>query len=187
MGLCIYFRSLQPVHPALAFELKERVSELSSKFTWILCDAPMIDHNRDGYLAGSIEPIFPGDEEPAFGEASEASGDGSLMVAIEILSELSRHHAVDWDLVHDYETESIGQIIEGTPEPELLDELESVISIGNMFGDFIDEDGEWDDSHPDNPKWDDADANWRITPVDEPPSLRIENGDPYVLKFPGVK
>ena len=164
MGLSIYFRSTLPVHPAMGYEVSQRLKSLSAPYTWILCDAPETDHNRDGHLSGVLEPIFA--EDPREVEVNDV--DGCLMVAVRLLSEVSRELEVDWEFTHDYEPEVIGQIIEGEEEPELIEELGAVMNIGTLFGDFIDsEDEDWE---PD--AWGDEDleeaqyANWKVETVD---------------------
>ena len=176
MGLYIYFRSIKPMHPALAYELSQRAAELSSQYSWNLCDPPTFQHNSDGHISGLIEPIFVDDGSEIFCDSDD---EANLLEVIEILANLSDDHEVDWEFSHDYEPDVVGRIIEGKVSEDLLDEIETVISIGGLFGEFID-DEEWEEEQP-------SFGVWQAEPVQAHPRIMREPDEPFVIKFPGVE
>ena len=168
MGISIYFRSTEPIHPALAFKLRQHSEEIASRFQETDCEPPEFHHNPDGHVSGSIDPHFMDDLEEEI--------ESSLMDVIQVLADLSGVHEVDWEFSHEYETEVVGRIVEGKVDAELLDEMETVISIVSLFGDFSEEDDYWDEGIESEP-------SWQI----ERPQIHRQTDEPRVIKFPGVE
>ena len=46
---------------------------------------------------------------------------------------------MDWEIEHDYEPDVIGYIREGVADLEVIEELETIRTIGEMLGDFDDQ------------------------------------------------
>ncbi|NND99988.1 MAG: hypothetical protein HKN47_21935 [Pirellulaceae bacterium] len=178
MGLSIYYRSIEPMHPALAYSIKQRAEELIAQHEWPHCDPPSLKQHTDGHLTGGSERMFA-DDEPLHASADDPEGD--LLIVVKILAELSREHAVDWEFSHDYEPETVGRIIEGRVEPQLIEEITSMINIGKLFGDFIEEGEETWEVEPNQF------GVWRSELQVSEPRLVYETEEPRVLKFPGVK
>ena len=138
MGLSIHYRSVQPMHPALAFELKKRAVELNELYEWGCCEEVTLNQQTDGLLQGSSATSFVADpEELDEHESIESAGDMATLV--DVLCELSRCHEVDWEIRHDYEPDVIGFIREGVADLAVIEELETIRTIGEMLGDFDDD------------------------------------------------
>jgi len=179
MSVRVYYRSIDSMHPAKAFQIRERAQQIADQFSWILCDTPTFGQEKDGHLKGQIAPFFDVDED-SFSDVATSTGD--LMDAIEILRLISREHSVDWEFSHEYEPQGIGRIVGGEVETDLIEEIQSVVQVGNLFGDVgLDEEmleEEWEQSPSQF-------GVWRAT-IHEA-SAKYANDKPHVLKFPGVK
>ena len=140
MGLCIYYRSVEPMHPASAFDISQHAQRLQSQYRWLRCEPVVLSHTTDGLLRGGSKPNFVASEvdfDPAeFGNLP----DGTLMTLVEVLCELSRSHEVVWELAHDYGAESMGRIHCGVAEEALMEQLEAIDSIGELLDDLDHED-----------------------------------------------
>ena len=165
MGLSIHYRSIQPMHPAAAFEIKKQASELNDLYAWNGCEEVVLEQRTDGILAGSSVTSFVVDAEFLAADASLDSA-GDIARLIDVLCELSRCHEVDWEIEHDYEPEVVGCIREGIADIELIEELETIQTIGEMLGDFDEHELETDH-------------------MIEVPDAEDYEG-PRLLKFPGL-
>lgn len=172
MEMCIYFRSTEVVHPALTFELRRQTQELSARNDWTLCEPPELEHQSDGHVSGVIEFLI-------FDEEDEVDVLANLLDVVQILATLSSEHPIDWEFSHDYEEGVLGRIIQGKIEPVLVDELETISSIINLFGEFPEEEEDL---------WLEPDEPLSVEPAEPAkPRLLRETETPYVLKFPGVQ
>ncbi|MGB7346445.1 MAG: hypothetical protein WBD20_19655 [Pirellulaceae bacterium] len=184
MSVNIYYRSIEPMHPAQAFRIKDHARQIASSLAWLSCDCPNFCQEKDGHLVGDVQPRFETDDSVEFNTSSPrgSSSSGDLLGVIEVLRELSETHGVDWQLSHDFEPGCIGRVIDGVVEDQLQEEIESVIQIGNLFGDV----GLEDDS---------IEEEWEVAPQQfgvwrasiEQVGLRLIDDEPRVLKFPGVE
>lgn len=185
MGFCIYYRSSEPMHPALAFEINQHAQRLTSGYTWLSCEPVILDQRPDGFLGGGSKPNFVPDPIDAQSAESSSLPDGTVMTMVEVLCELSRDHPVDWEICHDYEPGPIGRIREGQAETELVEQLETLGTIGDLLDELADEE----------------EADWEmevtgfgahVAETDEPnqpESSETDDDDdePRVLKFPGAE
>ena len=172
MGLSIRYRSVLPMHPARAFEIKKYAAELNEMYAWIGCDQVVVNQSTDGLLGGASTTSFIIDAE--FVEEMESSNEesaGDIATLIDVLCELSRAHDVDWEIEHDYEPDVIGCIRNGIADIQVLEELETIRTIGEMLGDF--DDDELDE------ELDDDTSNLRDTS-----GVSKEVDGPRLLRFP---
>jgi hypothetical protein len=176
MGFCLYYRSSEPMHPALAFEIGEDVDRLVQQFAWCNCDPVTLKQETDGFLAGESNAWFcTGDvQDDTFSSLPPAV----LMTVIEVLCQLSANHDVDWVFGHDYEVGPVGRICDGIAEADLIEEIETLDSIGDLIDDIDrDECG--------------ADDNWvefglRDYHAASPVEDETDDDGPRLLKFPGT-
>jgi hypothetical protein len=173
MGLSIYYRSTQPMHPALAFEIRQQAAELSGLYQWLKCEPPVLCQRTSGILCGASKLCLNAD--PAESESDADVPDGTLMTLAEVLSELSRCHPVDWELAHDYELDTVGTIAAGIADDELIEQLETLETIGDLWDEF-----DHDDSPP-------SPAGWLVQPATADRNRDHDQDDgPRLLKFPGA-
>ncbi|QDT11873.1 hypothetical protein [Planctomycetes bacterium K23_9] len=178
MSVSVYYRSIESMHPAQAFEVRDAADRFTTEFDWLTCDSPRFEQEKDGYLSGNVMPVFDCQNE------TEESADrlGGLYDAIEVLRQLSQLHGVDWEIWHDYEPQGIGKIINGAANLQLTEEIDSVVQIGNLFGEVGFDEEELEEEQETTPQ---GFGVWRAT-IHET-SADYARQEPRVLKFPGVK
>lgn len=176
MGFCLYYRSSEPMHPALAFEIGEDVDRLVQQFDWCNCGPVKLKQETDGFLAGECGAWFRTDDdlENPFSSLPPAV----LMTVIEVLCDLSANHDVDWVIGHDYEMGPVGRICDGIADADLIEEIETLDSIGDLIEDIDRDECE-------------ADDDWRgfeLRDYHAAPPVEDETDDdgPRLLKFPGT-
>ena len=161
------------MHPARAYEIKKHAAELNGLYEWVGSEEVVLDQGTDGILAGSSTTSFVVDPEIA-GQlivANEQSA-GDIATLIDVLCELSRCHDVDWEIEHDYEPDVVGCIRGGVADVRVLEELETIRTIGEMLGNL---DDDFDDDLEDEESYADAQA------------VGEEHDGPRLLKFPGTR
>ncbi len=132
MGVCIYYRSCEPLHPAAAYDINQHVDRLLERYTWNSCEPVLLRHFPDGHLGGASKPNFDEDEF-RFDEEMGGLPDGNVMTLVEVLCELSRDHEVDWDIGDDYSPKPIGCIRNGVADLDLMEQLETLDLIGDLL------------------------------------------------------
>lgn len=189
MGFSIHYRSTETMHPALAFEIKQHAERLIGGYSWLSCEPISLRQQSDGYLIGHSKPSFFPAEADVHEPDPQELPDGTVLTLAEVLCSLSREHGIDWYLQHDYEPEWIGRISNGVADAELIEQLETFGSIGDLLDDSLDE-------FEEDVELDDGDSRWidgRSSLTDDL-ALRISDEDedfddsgPRVLKFPGTE
>jgi hypothetical protein len=173
MGFSIHYRSTETMHPAQAYAIKQHAERLIDGYTWLACEPVILQQQSDGYLTGHSKPNFFPAEIDADAAHLEGLPDGTVLTLAEVLCVLSREHGVDWDIGHDFEPDSIGCICGGVANSELMEQLETVGSIGDLLDDAFDE----------------VESDWESEDFDlvDPESGDDDRDDdgPRVLKFPG--
>lgn len=174
MGFAIHYRSTEPMHPARAFEIKQHAELLIRRFLWASCEPVLLRQQHDGRLVGQSKPVFfpaeidGGDHDP------HGLPDGTVMTLAEVLCELSREYEVEWEIGHDYEPAPIGVIAGGVVDDDLMEQLETFGSIGDLLEDVSDqEESEWESFEFDQPR----ERSW---------PRGFDDEEPRVLKFPGT-
>jgi hypothetical protein len=204
MGFSIYYRTTETMQPALAYEIKQHASRLVEDYLWSSCEPVTLTQQSSGYLFGSSKPNFLPPETDA---QSGHEPDGTVLSLVEVLNVLAREYDVVWNIGHDYEPEPIGQINGDSVDSELLEELETLGSIGDLLEDAFDVDlsdtVSLPETKPEAETEDDQDeifgddlhqkklAQWTSVEfgADPPVSSADEDTDddgPRVIKFPGV-
>ncbi len=177
MGFSIQYRSTDTMHPARAYEIKQHAEQLIKQYTWLSCEPVLLEQNSDGVLAGNSKPnFFPAELDP---ESASLEGlpDGTIVTLAEVLCVLSRDHGVNWEIGHDYEPEPIGWIQEGVADADLIDQLETFGSIGDLLDDLASEEEDAAEAEA-VPKGSRRNTNGEKEQDDEEPRL---------LKFPGTQ
>ena len=128
MGFEVYYRSTRPVSPAEA----EAIDEAAG----LLCDALdslrweevcFYDVQADGHLSGGSKPHI----WPPHGDAAATAERQPLPAArdlLDILSQLSREHGIDWEISHDYSDGAVGYIRGGTIDANVVEQIDQVIA-----------------------------------------------------------
>ncbi len=146
MGFSIHYRSTEMMHPARAYDIKQHANELIGGYAWHSCEPVELDQRSDGFLSGRSKPNFFPAECANHPAGADGLPDGTVLTLAEVLCALSREHRVDWDIGHDYEPEPIGRICDGIADDGLIEQLETVGSIGDLLDDMLDDlDDEADD------------------------------------------
>ena len=182
MGFSIHYRSTESMHPAQAFEIKQHAARLASGYTWFSCEPVVLEQTSDGRMFGRSEPTFYPVETEADAIHTNGVPDGTVLVLAEILCELSRQHGIDWDIGHSYEPVPFGKIRDGSPDGDLLEQLETLGSIGNLLDDDGDDSVVWDSPTRGivSDDRDDVHEDLDVVPVEED----ADNSGPRLLKFP---
>ena len=165
------------MHPALAFEISDDVDRLVREFVWCNCEPVKLKQEADGFLAGQSSVWFCADDvlENHFSSLPPAV----LITIIEVLCQLSANHDVDWVIGHDYEVGPVGRICDGIAEVNLIEEIETLDSLGDLIDDIDRDECDIDDSGDGFEVFDDYRA---ATPVQD----ETEDDGPRLLKFPGT-
>jgi hypothetical protein len=166
------------MHPAMAFKIAQRLEELTASFEAADWVSPEFHQQKDGRLVGSYEVYFDVEDEHADPDQHP------LLELLQLCRSLSEEFGVNWEFSHDYEIEPVGQIIGGQLESALTEEIESIIQIGNLFGDIS-----MDDEFGDEESWEPRESqfgSWRQNIQISAATVPTDD-EPRVLKFPGVE
>jgi hypothetical protein len=125
MGFTVYYRSTGPVDPERSTAISRSAAELCHGRTWLHCEpVSFFPGSTDGHLLGGSKPNFfphPADAESA---RQSESPDGTTRDMLEVLSRLSRDHAVDWEISHDHSGGPVGHIRGGVCDEGVLSQIE---------------------------------------------------------------
>lgn len=141
MGFEFYYRSTRPVTPAEAATIQQAAEELTRARTWLSCEPVSLSTSEeDGHLAGSSKPNFHPHPADAAAAKQEALPDGTTRDLFEILGKLSKAHAIDWEISHDYSNGPLGYIRRGVCDGKVLAQAEALAipdeMLGNILGGF---------------------------------------------------
>jgi hypothetical protein len=129
MGFTIYYTSARSVTHAEAEAIRAAAETACEGRSWLSCEPVCFFPDlQDGLLLGGSKPNFS--PHPKDKHAAESSGltDGKPGDVLHILARLSREHAVDWELMHDFGP--IGFIRGGVVDPETLAQIEAIAEAG---------------------------------------------------------
>ncbi|WP_435016034.1 hypothetical protein TA3x_003593 [Tundrisphaera sp. TA3] len=129
MGFCINYRTARPVSRAEADAIVRDAHRAVEGRDWGRCEPVAFyrdseDELSDAFhLQGGSKVVFdPGDGEPA----EPGLPAGTLLTNLDILSQLSRDHGVDWEVGHDAADEPVGLIRAGVCDAEVSRQLEAL-------------------------------------------------------------
>ncbi|HEY7117747.1 MAG TPA: hypothetical protein VH475_14255 [Tepidisphaeraceae bacterium] len=135
MGLTIYYTSMRSVTSEEADAVRAAANLANRGHSWLSSEAVhFFPGLSKGMLLGGSKPNFqpdPNDERDA-----HRSGlpDGRPRDVIEILSRISREHAIDWQLMHDFGP--LGEIRDGVPSPGLVEQVEAIAGLRDAMDDL---------------------------------------------------
>ena len=214
MGFSIYYRTTETMQPVLAYEIKQQAARLVGAYRWNSCEPVTLTQQTSGYLFGASKPNFFPPEVDSEPDDVDNMPDGTVLSLVEILNSLAREYDVVWNIGHDYEPEPIGQVNGKNVDVELLEELETLGSIGDLLEDAFEVDGEesiadltdeFDNTRVDRARVADKEdemfgddlhqkklAQWTSAEFgDEAPAASTDDEEsddegPHVIKFPGI-
>lgn len=142
MGFAITYRSTRPVEPAVNAAIREAAHAANEGRTWLGCEpVHFYPDDEDGHLVGSSKPRFFPHPDDAASAAAEGLPDGTAREMLEILSELSLEHGVDWEISHDFSDGPVGFIRQGVCDADVLSQIEALADLGDVLGELgLDED-----------------------------------------------
>jgi hypothetical protein len=125
MGFTVYYRSTNAVDQGQADAITRSAAELCQGRTWLHCEPVWFySGSDDGHMRGGSKPNFL--PHPTDAESAERSRlpDGTPRDMLDVLSQLSRDHAVDWEISHDHSGGPIGYIRGGECDEDVLTQIE---------------------------------------------------------------
>jgi hypothetical protein len=132
MSASIYYRSLRTVDDAERAAISTAASAAQAARTWLSCEPVHFYPNEDGYLRGGSKPNFDPDEEDASAAAECALPDGTVLDLIQVLSQISRDHSIDWEIVFEQEP-PVGFIRNGHCDEKVLKDAEQLAEVARML------------------------------------------------------
>jgi hypothetical protein len=140
MGFTVYYRSTRRVGAARAKAIRRAASTLNKGRTWLSCEpVGFFTEREDGRLCGGSKPNFLPHPDDVASAAREALPDGTVLDMLEILCQLSRDHAVDWEFSHDHDPGPIGFIRGGVCEEGLLGQIEAIGELADIMSELTEE------------------------------------------------
>ncbi|MGL6094773.1 MAG: hypothetical protein ACRC7O_03080 [Fimbriiglobus sp.] len=140
MGFAVMYRSTRPVAPAETDAIRQTVRTASEGRTWLGCEPVHLHPDDDGYLFGISKPNILPHPEDAADAARSGLPDGTARDMLDVLCRISRDHAVDWALSHDYDPH-IGFIRAGVCDGTVLDQI---VVFADMSMMLAEEAGDWE-------------------------------------------
>jgi hypothetical protein len=137
MGFSVYYRSTRPVEKTEQDAIREAARAANEGRTWLSCEPVHFYRGEDGYLEGGCKPNFMPHPDDAASAASEGLPDGTTRDMLDILCQLSRDHAVDWEIRHDHSDGTVGYIRDGVCDDDVLMRIEALADLGNMLEDLM--------------------------------------------------
>jgi hypothetical protein len=128
MSFTIYYTSARSVTPEEANAIRGAAQNECKGRSWLSCEPlSFFPDLRDGMLIGGSKPNVRPHPKDKLAAQSSGLPDGKPGDLLDILARLSRAHAIDWELMHDYGP--IGSIRAGVVEPQTLAQIEALSGI----------------------------------------------------------
>lgn len=138
MGFSIAYRSTRSVSPAEAAAINQKAEAACQGRTWLSCEPPLGFHADDnGRLRGHSKPNFQPHPDDVAAAARESLPDGTARDLLDVLCRLSREHAIDWEISHDYSDGPIGLIRDGQCDDEVLSQILAFADLAAELGSLI--------------------------------------------------
>ena len=132
MSATIYYRSLRAVSNEERVAIEDTARSAQAARTWLSCEPVGFYLSEGGYLRGGSKPNFAPDEAEAAAAAGSGLPDGTVLDLIEVLSQISRNHGVDWEIVFEQEP-PVGFIRNGRCDQEVLSGAEQLAEVARMM------------------------------------------------------
>ena len=139
MGFTVYYRTTQPITPALAKEIQQAASDLCQGRTWLSCEPVAFFSDTTDQLEvleGGSKPNFLPHPDDVASAKSENLPDGTVRDMIDVLCRLSRDHEVDWEIGHDYSDGPVGQIRGGECDTQVMTQIEAFDDMAKELGEL---------------------------------------------------
>jgi hypothetical protein len=128
MSFTIYYTSARAVTASEAEAIRAAAQKECEGRSWLSCEPVSFFLDlQDGLLMGGSKPNFAPHPNDKGSAQSSGLPDGKPTDLLDILARISREHAIDWELMHDYG--AIGSIRGGVVAPETLAEIEAFADI----------------------------------------------------------
>ncbi|QJW98859.1 hypothetical protein [Frigoriglobus tundricola] len=135
MGLTVYYYSTRPLAPAEADTIRRAAEVANEGRTWLGCEpVHFFPSDPVGHLLGGSKANLQPHPDDAASAARSELPDGTTRDMLDVLCQLSRDHAIDWALSHDYNTD-LGFIRAGVCDGDVLAQIEAFADLGDALGD----------------------------------------------------
>jgi len=137
MGFTVYYRSTEPVAQEERDAIQKAASAANRARTWLSCEpVHFFADSEDGHLLGGSKPnIMPHPNDVA-AAAQVDLPDGTTRDMLEILCQLSRDHAVNWEISHDESDGPVGYILAGVCDEEVSVQIGALAHMGDILGEL---------------------------------------------------
>jgi hypothetical protein len=136
MGFTVSYRSTRPVTSTEKAAIQLAARDAIQGRTWLGCEPVHFVSDEDGYLLGFSKPNFVPHPDDVAAAEQEKLPNGTTRDMIDILCQLSRDHAIDWEISHDFSDGPIGHIKSGTCDEEVLAQIEIFSELPDILGEF---------------------------------------------------
>ena len=133
MGFSVGFELTESVDPEKEAAILKTLESLRHGRTWLSCEPPFL-HKYDGVLTGSSKPNFMPHPDDVASAKAEGLPDGTLNDLLDILCQLSRQFAIDWEISHDHSDGPLGYIRGGHVDEEVRIQCEAFNDLAADLG-----------------------------------------------------
>jgi hypothetical protein len=132
MGTSIYYRSLRAVSDNERVAIEAAAGSAQAARTWLSCEPVTFYPGEGGYLQGGSKPNFDPDQSDVAAAAESGLPDGTVLDLIEVLSQISRDHRVDWEIVFE-QGPPVGFIRNGHCDQDVLMGAEQLAEVARTM------------------------------------------------------
>ena len=136
MGFAVSYRSTRPVATTEKVAIQQAARNASEGRTWLGCEPVQFLGDEEGHLFGASKPNFMPHPDDVAAAAQEKQSDGTTRDMIDVLCQLSRDHAVDWEISHDFSNGPMGYIRSGICDEDLLTQIEIFSELPDILGEL---------------------------------------------------
>jgi hypothetical protein len=127
MSFEVYYRSTRPVEPAEAEAIEESAGRLCDRDWQGWEPVRFYGASANGSLFGGCKPDC-GPHRARLAAGQQGPPTAAHCPLLNVLSQLSREYGIDWEFSHDHSKGPIGYIRGGTPDKQLVAEIDSVLA-----------------------------------------------------------
>jgi hypothetical protein len=133
MGFTIYYTSTRAVTAEEAETIKAAAQRECQRRSWLSSEPVCFFPGLQGrFLRGGSKPNLSPHADDKRSAESSGLPDGRPRDVIDILAGLSREHAIDWELMHDFG--HVGAIRGGVVDPEVITQIEAIGGLARALG-----------------------------------------------------